>query len=183
MDFLTLAGKRQSERLYQNKKVAREDILTCLEAARLAPSACNSQPWKFIVIDDENLRTQVAAAIADNPTGINKFAETAPVLVAVVEEPAKLISDKIPSDSWSYYDLGAATEHFCLQAAELGLGTCIMGAFDPDKIKALLDIPDERKLRIMVALGYPNSDTLRTKLRKEIKDIASFNNYQASEVN
>ncbi|MBR6755969.1 MAG: nitroreductase family protein [Peptococcaceae bacterium] len=181
MDFLTLAGKRQSDRAYQDQPVKREDILTCLEAARLAPSACNSQPWKFVVVDEPALRAQVAAAIANNPAGINKFAETAPVFVAVVEEQAKLFNDKIPSDTWAYYDLGAATEHFCLQAAELGLGTCIMGAFDNDKVKELLQIPAERKLRVIVALGYPSSDVLRTKMRKEIKDIASFNGYQTNE--
>ena len=178
MDFLTLAGKRQSDRGYQDQPVKREDILTCLEAARLAPSACNSQPWKFVVVDEPNLRKELADAITNNPAGINKFAATAPVFVAVVEETAKLINDSIPSDTWSYYDLGAATEHFCLQAAELGLGTCIMGAFDNNKVKDLLKIPAERKLRVIVALGYPSSDVLRTKMRKEIKDIASFNGYE-----
>lgn len=185
MDFLTLAAKRQSDRSYSEQPVDRKDILTCLEAARLAPSACNSQPWKFIVIDDDHLRSKVADAIYQNPAKLNQFAATAPVLVAVVEEEAKLmesVRDRIPANTWSYYDLGAAVEHFCLQAAELDLGTCIMGAFDGTAIKELLQIPAERNLRVMLTLGHPASQVQRTKLRKEISDISSFNGYQTNEV-
>ena len=181
MAFLDLARTRQSDRAFTDQAVRREDLLTCVEAAQLAPSACNSQPWKFVIIDDAALAKQVGALIANNPLGINKFAETAPVLVAVVEEEAKLMAkakDQVESQRWAKFDLGSATEHFCLQAAELGLGTCIMGAFDADAVKAVLGLPEERNIFIMLAVGYP-AGTTRTKMRKNVEDICCFNQYKA----
>ena len=180
MTFLELARTRQSDRAFTTQAVSREDLLTCVQAAQLAPSACNSQPWKFVIIDDAELVKQVGAMISNNPLGINKFAETAPVLVAVVEEPAVLMAkaqNQIPNDRWAKFDLGSATEHFCLQAAELGLGTCIMGAFDTEAINAVLDLPEDRNVFIMLAVGYPSGNT-RTKVRKEVDKICSFNRYE-----
>ena len=84
MDFLDLVKKRQSDRKYKNTPVDREKIIKCLEAARLAPSACNSQPWKFVVVDDPQLLPEMASAAAG--MGMNKFAVQSPVIVAVVLE-------------------------------------------------------------------------------------------------
>ena len=181
MTFLELARTRQSDRAFTTQAVSREDLLTCVQAAQLAPSACNSQPWKFVIIDDAVKVKEIGALISsNNPLGINKFAETAPVLVAVVEEPAVLMAKAqgtVPNDRWAKFDLGSATEHFCLQAAELGLGTCIMGAFDSEAINAALDLPKDRNVFIMLAVGYPSGNT-RTKVRKEVDKICSFNRYE-----
>ena len=182
MSFMELANNRQSERSFTSQEVSRKDLLKCLQAAQLAPSACNSQPWKFIVLDNPQIVKQAAAAIADNPMGINKFADTAPVLVAVVEEEAALmpkIQGKVPSNRWAQFDLGSATEHFCLQAAELGLGTCIMGAFNEEKLKEVLKIPQERNIFVMLAVGHPAGNGIRTKARKELNAIHCFNQYEA----
>ncbi len=179
MTFMDLANNRQSDRAFTAQEVNRKDLLKCVQAAQLAPSACNSQPWKFIVIDDAEVLKQAGAAIANNPLGINKFAETAPALVAVVEEPATLmpgIRDKVNANRWAQFDLGSATTHFCLQAAEMGLSTCIMGAFDQEKMHALLGIPEESRVFVMLAVGYPSGAT-RTKNRKELNAIHSFNRY------
>lgn len=179
MSFMDLATNRQSDRAFTAQEVSRNDLLKCVQAAQLAPSACNSQPWKFVIIDDAELVKQVGTAISNNPLGINKFAETAPVLVAVVEEPATLmpkIQGKVPSNRWAQFDLGSATEHFCLQAAELGLSTCIMGAFDGDALKNLLNVPEDRRIFVMLAVGYPSGST-RTKVRKELNAIHCFNQY------
>ena len=181
MAFLDLARTRQSDRTFTDQAVSREDLLTCVQAAQLAPSACNSQPWKFVIIDDATLVKQIGAMIANNPLGINKFAETAPVLVAVVEEEAKLMAKadgKVAGDRWAKFDLGSATEQFCLQAAELGLGTCIMGAFDAVAVKDALGLPEERNIFVMLAVGYPAGST-RTKMRKEVETICCFNRYEA----
>ena len=180
MSFMELANNRQSDRAFTTQEVNRKDLLKCLQAAQLAPSACNSQPWKFIVLDNPQIVRQAAAAIANNPMGINKFAETAPVLVAVVEEPATLmpkIQGKIDSNHWAQFDLGSATAHFCLQAAELGLSTCIMGAFNEAELKALLHVPQDRRIFVMVAVGHP-SGAIRTKNRKELNAIHCFNQYE-----
>ena len=181
MTFMDLATTRQSDRAFIAQEVRREDLLKCVQAAQLAPSACNSQPWKFVIIDDAELVKQAGTAISNNPLGINKFAETAPVLVAVVEEPAVLmpkIQGKVESNRWAQFDLGSATEHFCLQAAELGLSTCIMGAFNEDALKTLLGVPADRRIFVTLAVGYP-SGTARTKVRKELHAIHSFNGYEA----
>lgn len=85
MSFMELANNRQSDRTFSTQEVNRKDLLKCVQAAQLAPSACNSQPWKFIIIDNQTLLQQAAAVIEDNPMKINKFAAGAPVLVAVVE--------------------------------------------------------------------------------------------------
>ena len=88
MDFSELIHKRQSDRKYAPKPVAREHILKCLEAARLAPSACNSQPWKFIVVDDRGLLGEISDAAIG--MGMNKFTAQVPVMVAVVQERMNL---------------------------------------------------------------------------------------------
>ena len=181
ISFAELAKKRQSDRKYKDQAVEREKLIQCLETARISPSANNSQPWKFVIIDDATLVKQIGAMIANNPLGINKFAETAPVLVAVVEEEAKLMAKadgKVAGDRWAKFDLGSATEHFCLQAAELGLGTCIMGAFDAVAVKDALGLPEERNIFVMLAVGHPAGST-RTKMRKEVETICCFNRYEA----
>lgn len=175
MTFLELARKRQSDRNFTTEEVSRKDLLKCVQAAQLAPSACNSQPWKFVIVDNADIREKALAAIVDNPMRINKFAEGAPVLVAVVEEPAVLM-DKSINNKWAQFDLGSATQYFCLQAAELGLGTCIMGAFNPDAMAEALQIPKTSRVFMMLAVGHPAGET-RTKSRRDLDAIHSFNSY------
>lgn len=177
MEFLELVNKRQSDRKYAPKPVAREHILKCLEAARLAPSACNSQPWKFIVVDDRARLAEMSEAAIG--LGMNKFTVQVPVLVAVVQENMNLSAKAgsiVKSKDYSMMDLGIAVEHFCLQAAELGLGTCIMGWFDEKKVKKLLGVPRSRRIQLLIALGHPDAPT-REKIRKPLEAIASWNGY------
>lgn len=177
MEFIELVNKRQSDRKYAPKPVAREHILKCLEAARLAPSACNSQPWKFIVVDDRAKLAEMSEAAIG--LGMNKFTVQVPVLVAVVQENMNLSAKAgsiVKSKDYSMMDLGIAVEHFCLQAAELGLGTCIMGWFDEKKVKKLLGVPRSRRVQLLIALGHPDAPT-REKIRKPLEAIASWNEY------
>ncbi len=153
--FFRISTKRQSDRKYERRPVDRDLVVRCLEAARLAPSACNSQPWKFVVVDDPDLVKQVGEAAAS--LGMNGFAHEVPVIVAVVLEKMNLtarIGSVIKDKEYSLLDVGIAVEHFCLQAAELGLGTCIMGWFDEKKVKKLLGIGSKR-VPLLVSLGYP----------------------------
>lgn len=176
MELLDLIQKRQSDRQYEARPVDRELVVKCLEAARLAPSACNSQPWKFVVIDEPQLVLQVGEAAAG--MGMNKFAKEVPVIVAVVLEKMNLtarIGSVIKDKEYSLLDMGIAVEHFCLQAAELGLGTCIMGWFDEKKVKKLLDIKNKR-VPLLITLGYPAGET-RRKIRKSLDDMSSWNKY------
>lgn len=177
MEFSELILKRQSDRKYSPKQVAREDVMKCIEAARLAPSACNSQPWKFVAVDDRTLLTDMAEAAIG--LGMNRFAVQAPVLVAVVQENMNMSAKAgslVKNKDYSMMDIGMAVENFCLQAAELGLGTCIMGWFDEKKIKQLLGVPRARRIQLLIALGYPDNP-VRVKVRKPVGEMSSWNKY------
>jgi len=177
MDFYELITKRQSERQYAPQLVELEKIIQCIEAARMAPSACNAQPWKFIVVDEPELKQQVATATAS--MGMNKFANEAPVIVAVVLEKPNFtskIGSVLKGKEYTLMDIGIATTHFCLQATELGLGTCILGWFDEKKVRKLLQIPSNKRIPLLITIGYPTSE-LRNKQRKDINIIYSKNKY------
>jgi nitroreductase len=181
MSFNKLILSRQSVRRYAEKPVEPEKLIQCLEAARLAPSASNSQPWKFIVVDQEPHRTEVAKATFSDIKLINKFTVQAPVLMVIVMEKAKLITRLamlVKKKEWPLIDIGIAAEHFCLQAAELGLGTCMIGWFEEDKIKKLLHIPPEKSIGLLISVGYAvESYPLRTKIRKSMEEIVRYNKY------
>lgn len=180
MNFLELVKKRQSVRGYLDRPVERDKIERCLEAARLAPSACNSQPWKFIVIDDIELKNKVASETQSNLISINRFSIQASVLVLVISERQKLsarFGSLIKNRDLKMIDLGIAAEHFCLQAAEEGIGTCIMGWFAERKVSKLLKIPRSKRVELVIATGYARSDNIRPKTRKDIDQIRSYNQY------
>jgi len=181
MTFTELILARQSVRRYANIPVEKEKVDQCLESARLAPSASNSQPWKFIVVDKEPLRTEVAKATFSDIQLINKFTLQAPVLIVIVMEKAKLITRLamlVKKKEWPLIDIGITAEHFCLQAAELGLGTCMIGWFDEDKIKTLLQIPSDNSIGLVISLGYAAEGyPQRTKIRKPIEEVVRYNKY------
>lgn len=180
MEFLELVKLRESVRGYIDKEVEEEKILKCIEAARLAPSACNSQPWKFVVINNKEILSEIKNKIYDSVIGINKFVLMAPVIIAVVGEKRNLtsaIGSSIKKKDYTSMDVGIAVEHLCLQATELGLGTCIIGWFKNEEIKKSLGIPKNRDIELIVSLGYHNNENPREKKRKNIEDIVAFNKY------
>jgi nitroreductase len=181
MDFLQLARRRQSVREYSEQVVEREKIERCLEAAWLAPSACNSQPWKFVVVDDPKLKEAVAREASGKLIAMNRFALQAPVLILIVSQKPKLsaqVGGIIKNRPYYLIDIGIAAEHICLQAVEEGLGTCIMGWFNENKLQKLLQIPAYHRIDLVICMGYPKSDQIRPKIRKEIDQIRCFNQYQ-----
>jgi len=178
MNFIDLVQKRQSDRKYIDKPVEREKIDLCIEAARLAPSACNSQPWYFIVIDDPELKEKVAKETFGKLISFNHFTMQAPVLIAVLTEKSKPIArigGKLKDKIYNQYDVGIACEHLCLQAAELGLGTCMMGWFNEKGVKKTLRIPDNKQIDLIISLGYSGEKGNRDKKRKTIDQIRVFN--------
>ena len=180
MKFLDLVHRRQSVRSYVDRPVEREKIELCLEAARLAPSTSNSQPWKFIVVDEPELRTAVAAETVAPFRVFNTFTNQVPVFVAVMVDRPNLESrtgNTLRRFNYSLIDIGIATEHFCLQAAELGLGTCILGWFAERAVKRLLRIPPRKRVYVLIAVGYPDEERLRPKNRKRIEEIRGYNRY------
>lgn len=181
MNFLELVNQRESCRNYDpSRQVEREKLERCIEAARLAPSACNAQPWKFIIVDEPALKKKIATAADARLLGFNHFTKDAPVLVVVVRESANLTSKLgtiLKDKPYPLMDVGIAVEHFCLQATSEGLGSCIMGWFDEKKVKELLGIPAKKRAELIISVGYPAKSDLRKKIRKPTDEIRSYNSY------
>jgi len=180
MDFLQLVNQRESTRKYLQTPVESEKIERILQASRVAPSACNSQPWKFVVVTDPKLSLEVARSTFSPLLQFNRFAEQAPVMAVIVTEPPKTIAKlggHVKDKDFALIDLGIVAEHFCLQAAELGLGTCMIGWFDEKQVKNLLQIPANKRVFLVITLGYPASDKRRAKIRKPLEKFASYNRY------
>lgn len=180
MDFLELVKHRQSTRAYDTtRSVDREIISRILEAARLAPSACNAQPWHFIVVDEPELKNKVADAASARLLGMNHFTKQAPVHIVVVEEKVNIssgIGGIVKDKHFAFLDIGIAAAHICLAAEAEGLGSCILGWFSETKMKKLLGIPNSKRVVLDIVIGYPAQD-LREKRRKPISEVVSYNSY------
>ncbi len=181
MKFLELIEKRQSDRKYIDRAIEHEIIERCLEAARLAPSASNSQPWTFVVVDDPDLKKKVAAKSIGPLRSFNNFVPQAPVIVAIVMEKPKVITElggRIKQKEYPLIDIGIAAEHFCLQAAEDGLGSCMLGWFDEKSVKSLLKVPEQKSIPLLITLGYTPTDYKhRKKIRKSSEKFTKWNRY------
>jgi len=179
-DFLQLIKTRQSNRSYLNKPVEKEKIDRILEAALLAPSACNAQPWHFIVVDDQELKDKIADKTSNVLLPLNHFTKQAPVYIVIVMEKANLTSglgSTIKDKHFPLIDIGITAEHICLQATAEGLGTCMIGWFDEEGVKRLLNVPKNKRVILIITLGYPASDHIRPKKRKKVEEITSYNMY------
>ncbi len=179
MEFINLIKSRQSDRKYKATPVEPQKILNCIEAARLAPSACNSQPWKFIIVDNPEIKTKVAQTTSNKLLPLNHFTKQAPVHVVVVNEGSNFsatLGNKIKNKDFSLIDIGIAVDHFCLQATQEKLGTCILGWFNEKKVKEILNIPEKKRVELIITIGY-SEDTFRKKKRKDITKIMSKNSY------
>lgn len=178
MEFLELVKKRKSTRRYSSRPVSREIIDRCLEAARLAPSACNSQPWSFIVIDEEKLKEKIAKTAFSGIYSMNSFAEKAPVLIAVITERQNYIArlgGYFKGVQYSLIDIGITCEHFVLQAEEEGVGTCLLGWFNEKGVKKVLGISRQKNIDIIISMGYPDAKEEKDKKRKSLNEIRKFN--------
>jgi nitroreductase len=177
-DFLELVKSRQSDRAYDTTRdVEPEKLERILEAARLAPSACNAQPWKFVVVTDKELSMKVGKATSG--LGMNKFAKDAPVHILVVEESANitsLLGGKVKNKHFPLIDLGIAAAHITLAAESEGLGSCILGWFDEKEIKSLTGIPASKRLVLVITIGY-SAKAKRQKMRKEKSKVVTYNKY------
>jgi len=176
--FQELVRSRRSVRRFLDRSVEREKVLTCLEAARLAPSAENVQPWRFLVIDDPDVKQRFAAAAFSGIYSFSRFAAKAPVLIVILARPdllANRIGKQIQDVSFYLIDVGIAGEHLALQAEELGLGTCWIGWFNSRRTRKFFCIPRQFKIVCLMALGYHEGRPAREKNRKTLAEIAWFN--------
>jgi nitroreductase len=179
MGFLDLVRARRSVRAYLDEPVDRTLIEECLEAARLSPSACNSQPWRFIVLDDPGQKNAACdAAFTGLYSATGRFVKQAPVFVVIVTERSKYISRVggfLKKVQYSLIDIGIAAEHFCLAATERGLGTCMLGWFNDRALKKYLKLPKSAGIDLVITVGHPKNKTARAKDRKSLDEIRTYN--------
>ena len=174
-EFLEVLNRRQSCRKYSERQVEKEKLIKCIEAARVAPSACNSQPWHFVVVSNKELAPKVAECLQDKV--MNKFTSECSAFIVVVEESGNLTSRAgalIKQQDYRSIDIGIAVEHICLAATEQDLGTCILGWFNEKKLKELLNISKLKRIKLVITIGYPKDDIIRKKVRKSINEISTF---------
>ena len=178
MKFSELVQKRQSTRKFSDRPVPREMVEPCLEAARLAPSACNSQPWSFVVVDEPELKNRLVREAMGGVYKTNAFVIHAPLLVVIITEASGTIARLggfLRHVRYNLIDIGIAGEHLALQAAELGLGTCWLGWFKESAVRRVLGLPRKTQIDVMIAVGFPAADDpLRPKLRKPLTEVARF---------
>ena len=173
MNILETIQKRYSVRDYQDNPVEREKLLRVLEAARLAPSAKNLQEWRFVVVTEKGLREAMVEACNQQI-----FVGTAPVILACCSAYSayKMRCGQMASP----IDVAIAMAHLSLQATAEGLGTCWIGSFFPDKVRKLLNIPEEIEIVQMMTLGYPVLKAMIHKNRHPLEKIFSENQWKAS---
>jgi nitroreductase len=180
MDLYELINKRQSDRAFDpDKPVEKEKIERILKAAAIAPSACNAQPWKFIVVDEPELKNKIADATSAKLLGMNHFTKQAPVHIIVVQESVNFtsgIGGFVKDKKFAPIDIGIATAHITLAAEYEGLGSCILGWFNEKKVKELLDIPKNKRVLLDIVIGYSTQET-REKKRKDFAQVVSYNKY------
>lgn len=174
--FFELVNQRQSCRSFSPQLVEKEKLYEIINAARLAPSACNSQPWHFVIVNNPEKCKKTAQCVQDE--GINSFVKDCPAFIVIIEEEARLSPRFSHIDNQKHAELGVgiATAHLCLAATEIGLATCIIGLVDEQRLaKTLnLDVSGKRKIQLVIAVGYDNKSVLHKKIRKSIDQIATY---------
>ena len=174
MNFMEIAQKRQSCRKYdESKAIEKEKIDAILEAGRLAPSACNGQPYRFTVCSGQTAKT---VARYTKGVGLNGFADQAPVMIVVSEEDyvtSAALGAKIKHNDYRSIDIGIAAAYMTAEATAQGIGSCILGWFDDMAIREVCKL--EKPVRLVICLGYPaEGQTLRAKKRKSFDELVSI---------
>jgi nitroreductase len=177
--LLDLINSRQSDRKYSNKPIEKDKLERIIEAGRMAPSACNAQPWKFIIVTEPDLIQKIAIAANARLLGMNTFVAQSPIVIVVVRESPNFtskIGGTIKNKDYSLIDIGIASENICLQAEAEGIGSCMLGWFDEKKVKKDLGIPGSLRVELLITLGYSLSKK-REKKRKPPDVTVSYNKY------
>ena len=174
MNFTDIASNRQSCRSYDpTRQVENEKLDAVINSARLAPSACNAQPYHLTVCTGE---TAKAVAKATQGMGMNKFTADAPVMIVISEKPYNTTAAagaKIKHNDYRSIDIGIVTAYITAEAAAQGLSTCILGWLDDKEIRKICSLNET--VRLVVALGYASeNDRLREKKRKDLNELVSY---------
>ncbi len=162
MSVLDTIKDRRSIRTYKDEYIPKDKLDKLMEAARLAPSAGNRQIWKFIVVENEQTKNQLVTACNNQA-----FVGTASHVIAGVGDP---------DQKWHQVDLAIALEHIVLEAVEIGLGSCWIGAFNEEEVKRILKIPQDKKVVALLTVGVP-AESPAARPRKTQEEIVAFNEY------
>lgn len=164
--------KRRSVRSFSDENVSRSKLSEIMESVRMAPSASNRQDWEFVLVDDQATKEKLYRAANEQ-----EFVREAPVVIAgVATDPDEYMSCEVKAGT---VDLSIAIDHLTLRAAEEGLGTCWIGAFDQSETKEVLDIPENYKVITLMPLGYPEKELgAREKPRKDLEEIVHYNHFE-----
>jgi len=173
MDIKEVIQKRYSCRSYKDTPVSKEKLKSILEAAQLAPSASNRQPYKFIIVKDKGKREKLAEAAGQS------FIAEAPIVIAGVSlEPERIMSCEVPTYG---VDVAIAMEHIALQACADGLGSCWIGAFSQQEAKKILGVPEEYKVVALMPIGY-SADSQGLKERKNLEELVDYEKFKISKL-
>ena len=162
---IELILSRRSVRRFEQKAIPKEVLNRILEAARQAPSAANRQPWRLIIITDDNLKSQLSRGF------FNRFIKNAPLTIVGCANTRALLTGK-----WAVIDTSIALENVVLAAWTLGVGSCWIGDFKEKKIKQLLNVPSDWAIVALLALGYP-AEKPKQRRKKSLKSLTSFNKF------
>jgi nitroreductase len=177
--MLEIIKSRQSDRKYSDKPVEKDKLDRILEAGRMSPSACNAQPWKFVVVTDTGFLKRLAEAASAKLLHMNRFVSQAPLMIVIVREKPNVVSKiggTIKNKDYSLIDIGIASENICLQAKAEGLGSCMIGWFDEAEVRNILGIPRVKRVELIITLGYSLNE-YKTKSRKLQEEVVSYDKY------
>jgi len=186
-DFRELVEARYSCRSFVKQPVERDKIEACIEAARLAPSACNAQPWSFVVVDAPDRLEKVTAAAVSGIYRLSRFMINAPVVIAILADRGSFLTKAgslVRNTRFYLMDIGIVSEHLVLQAAALGLGACHVGWFNEKALVKELNLPKSTEIPLLICLGYPDiskrqNDPIRRQAksdtRKPMNEILVYN--------
>lgn len=178
-DLMEIIRERRSVRKFEEKEVSEEMINTLLDSVRWAPSWANTQCWEIIVIRDKAIKGNIQnTMIGKNPAA--KAIEAAPVLLAICGKlkSSGYYKNEAPTKfgDWILFDLGIAAQNICLAAHHLGLGTVVVGMFDHNKVKEILNIPEDHEVAALIPVGYPSQIPSAPK-RREINEFTHYNTF------
>ncbi len=164
--ILDLIKTRQSARSFTGEEISTEKLMLILEAGRLAPSARNTQPWRFYATQNRDLLNKLGESFSK--IGRNLFVIDASAVIAITEEP--LPEGVEMRRRYAEYDIGMAIMQICLEAEALGVGSCILGTFCEEDVKSILEIPVDRNVAMVICLGVSAEECIRPKMRKDFDE-------------
>lgn len=181
MDFETMQNTRESCRVYTDEPVSREDLTHLVDVARLSPSACNSQPWHFIIVDEPEAKKKLIDALDDDGFIGCPWGFKVPAFIVICEEEAHLkpgAAEHYGAQHFAQMDIGMAAIALCYEATSMGLGTCMIGTMSQEKLHKHFGIPQERVIRLIITVGHPKGQLpTRKKTRKDLSEILTYNHW------